>query len=137
VKLGARGDEFVAVTDGVTEGERVVVTANFLIDAESNLKAALGGLSGGTDVAGKKQVTHSATGTLDDVDAKSGMLLITHEPIESLKWPRMTMEFTPANDAVAKVVKPGAPIKFEFVERKPGEWVVTKIEPQAAAGAKK
>ena len=137
VKLGARGDEFVAVTDGVTEGERVVVTANFLIDAESNLKAALGGLSGGTDVAGKKQVTHSATGTLDDVDAKSGMLLITHEAIESLKWPRMTMEFTPANASLAKVAKPGAPIRFEFVERKPGEWVVTKIEAQAAGGAKK
>jgi RND family efflux transporter MFP subunit len=130
VKLGARGDEFVAVADGVQEGERVVVTANFLIDAESNLKAALGGLSGGTDIAGKKQATHSATGTLDDVDAKSGMLLITHEPIESLKWPRMTMEFTPANDAVTQGVKPGAPIRFEFVERKPGEWVVTRIEPR-------
>ena len=28
--------------------------------------------------------------------------------------------------------KPGAPIRFEFVERKPGEWVVTKIEPAGA-----
>jgi hypothetical protein len=36
VKLGARGDEYVAIVDGVKEGERVVVAANFLIDAESN-----------------------------------------------------------------------------------------------------
>jgi len=128
VKLGARGDEYTAITEGVKEGERVVVSANFLIDAESNLKAALGGMAGGADVAGKKQVTHSAVGTLDDFDAGSGMLLITHEPVETLKWPRMTMEFTPANDAVAKSVKPGAPISFDFVERKPGEWVVTRIE---------
>jgi Cu(I)/Ag(I) efflux system membrane fusion protein len=128
VKLGARGDDYVAVTDGLKEGDRVVVSANFLIDAESNLKAALSGMAGGSDVAGKKSVTHSAAGTLDDVDAKTGMLLITHEPIESLKWPRMTMEFVPANDAVAQAVKPGAPIRFDFVERKPGEWVVTKIE---------
>jgi len=135
VKLGARGDEFVAVADGVKEGERVVVAANFLIDAESNLKAALSGFAGGSDVAGKKQVTHSATGKLDDVDAKSGMLLITHAPIESLKWPAMTMEFVPANDAVAKAVKPGTPISFDFVERKPGEWVVTRIEPRSAAAA--
>ncbi|UCG98064.1 MAG: efflux RND transporter periplasmic adaptor subunit [Burkholderiales bacterium] len=140
VKLGARGDEFVAITEGVREGERVVVSANFLIDAESNLQAALGGLSGGTDVAGKKQVTHSATGTLDDVDAGSGMLLITHEPIDSLKWPRMTMEFAPANESIAKAVRPGAPIRFEFVERNAGEWVVTRIEAApapSAAGAKK
>jgi Cu(I)/Ag(I) efflux system membrane fusion protein len=132
VKLGARGNEFVAVTDGVKEGERVVVAANFLIDAESNLKAALGGMTGGADVAGRKEVTHDATGRLDDVDTKTGMLLITHEPITSLKWPRMTMEFVAANDAVAKSAKPGTAIRFEFVERKPGEWVVTKIEPRGA-----
>jgi hypothetical protein len=47
----------------------------------------------------------------------------------------MTMEFVPANDAIARSAKPGAPIRFEFVERKPGEWVVTKIEPAAAAAA--
>src|SRR5450830_1010540 len=44
VKLGARSDTHVEVRDGVKEGEQVVVAANFLIDAESNLKAALGGL---------------------------------------------------------------------------------------------
>jgi Cu(I)/Ag(I) efflux system membrane fusion protein len=41
VKLGARGDGHVAVLEGLKEGERVVVRANFLIDAESNLRAAL------------------------------------------------------------------------------------------------
>lgn len=128
VRTGARGDDFVAITEGLAEGERVVVAANFLIDAESNLKAALAGMAGGTDTAGKKTVTHSAVGVLDEVDAKSGMLLITHEPIESLKWPRMTMEFVPANESLAKGLKPGAAIDFDFVERKPGEWVVTKIE---------
>jgi Cu(I)/Ag(I) efflux system membrane fusion protein len=35
----------VAITEGVAEGDRVVVSANFLIDAESNLKAALGGFA--------------------------------------------------------------------------------------------
>ena len=41
VRTGVRGDDFVEITDGVKPGEAVVVTANFLIDAESNLKAAL------------------------------------------------------------------------------------------------
>jgi Cu(I)/Ag(I) efflux system membrane fusion protein len=45
VKLGLRGDGFVEVLDGVKEGENVVVAANFLIDAESNLKAALAGFT--------------------------------------------------------------------------------------------
>jgi Cu(I)/Ag(I) efflux system membrane fusion protein len=127
VKLGARGDEYTAVIEGVREGERVVTSATFLLDSEANLKASLGALTGGSDTA---KVTHSAIGTLDDVDAKTGMLLITHEPVESLKWPRMTMEFVPANESLAKKLKPGAAIRFDFVERKPGEWVVTKLEPR-------
>ncbi len=42
VKLGVQGDDYVQVLEGVKAGEPVVVSANFLIDAESNLKAALG-----------------------------------------------------------------------------------------------
>jgi len=41
VKLGRRGDGYVEVLDGVRKGEEVVTAATFLIDAESNLKAAL------------------------------------------------------------------------------------------------
>jgi Cu(I)/Ag(I) efflux system membrane fusion protein len=47
VKLGHRGSGYAEVRDGVTEGEAVVVSANFLIDAESNLKAALKGFAEG------------------------------------------------------------------------------------------
>jgi len=45
VKLGHRSGGYVEVRDGIDEGEPVVVSANFLIDAESNLKAALKGFS--------------------------------------------------------------------------------------------
>jgi membrane fusion protein, copper/silver efflux system len=41
VKLGRRGDGRVEIREGVSEDDKVVVTATFLIDAESNLKAAL------------------------------------------------------------------------------------------------
>lgn len=41
VKVGRRGAGYVAISEGIAEGENVVVAANFLIDAESNLKAAL------------------------------------------------------------------------------------------------
>jgi Cu(I)/Ag(I) efflux system membrane fusion protein len=41
VKLGARGDGYVEILEGVRKGEDVVTSATFLIDAESNLKAAL------------------------------------------------------------------------------------------------
>jgi membrane fusion protein, copper/silver efflux system len=46
VRLGRRGVGHVEVRDGVSEGEAVVTTANFLIDAESNLRSALKSLTG-------------------------------------------------------------------------------------------
>jgi Cu(I)/Ag(I) efflux system membrane fusion protein len=47
VKLGRRGDGRVEIMEGLSENDKVVVSANFLIDAESNLKAALQGLASG------------------------------------------------------------------------------------------
>jgi Cu(I)/Ag(I) efflux system membrane fusion protein len=49
VKIGHRGGGYVEIREGIAEGEPVVVAANFLIDAESNLKAALKGFSDAGD----------------------------------------------------------------------------------------
>ena len=41
VKTGVRANGYVEIRSGVVAGDTVVVGANFLIDAESNLRAAL------------------------------------------------------------------------------------------------
>jgi Cu(I)/Ag(I) efflux system membrane fusion protein len=53
VKLGMRGDGYVEVLDGIQAGDNVVVSANFLIDSESNLKAALSTFGAPAGQAGK------------------------------------------------------------------------------------
>lgn len=63
VKVGAKGEGYYAILSGVSAGETVVTSANFLIDSESNLKAALGGMAAhqhGEPAADntKKSVTH-------------------------------------------------------------------------------
>jgi Cu(I)/Ag(I) efflux system membrane fusion protein len=47
VRLGAEGDGYRQVLSGLRAGEQVVTGANFLIDAESNLRAALATFDGG------------------------------------------------------------------------------------------
>jgi Cu(I)/Ag(I) efflux system membrane fusion protein len=47
ITIGARSDGWVEVIDGLSEGDRVVTSANFLVDSESSMKAALAGMSGG------------------------------------------------------------------------------------------
>jgi len=51
VRAGWSGGGKVAVLDGLAEGERVVTTANFLLDSESRLRAAIEGFGAGA--AGK------------------------------------------------------------------------------------
>jgi len=46
VKVGAKVDNYYEVIKGLKAGERVVTSANFLIDSESNLKEAVGGMAG-------------------------------------------------------------------------------------------
>ncbi|MFA7281961.1 MAG: efflux RND transporter periplasmic adaptor subunit [Sterolibacterium sp.] len=148
VKLGARSENHVEVLAGVREGEAVVVAANFLIDAESNLKAAIGGFgpapTGTASVASAvtaaeaapaktSGIEHHAEGKLEAIDAKAGTVTITHGPVASLKWPGMTMDFVLANSGQLGKLKPGASVAFSFVERKPGEWLIIKLEGADAA----
>lgn len=151
VELGARGESHVQVLKGVREGEQVVVAANFLIDAESNLKAAVGGLGGhaGHGAAAKGAeasaptgspsappvIGHKADGSIDGIDPKAGTVSLSHGPIASLKWPAMTMEFKVAHGGLLQGLKPGQAVAFEFVERQPGEYVVTSITAVPAARA--
>jgi Cu(I)/Ag(I) efflux system membrane fusion protein len=135
VKLGSRSDEYVEVREGVKEGEQVVVAANFLIDAESNLKAAIGGFgeaqkapSAMASAPVAKAAGHQAQGTVDSIDLKDGTISLNHGPVASLKWPAMTMEFKIANASLLNDLKPGAKVAVEFVERQPGEWVITSIK---------
>jgi len=145
IKLGGRSDNHVEVLEGVKDGEQVVVAANFLIDAESNLKAAVGGFGhaahgaapkdGQEAAPGKpaaKGASHQAEGTVDGVDAAAGTISLNHGPVASLKWPAMTMEFTVANQSLLRGLKPGAKVAVEFVERQPGEWVITAVKPLPA-----
>jgi Cu(I)/Ag(I) efflux system membrane fusion protein len=42
--IGHRSDDYMEVLSGLSEGEQVVTSANFLIDSESRLKAAIAGM---------------------------------------------------------------------------------------------
>jgi Cu(I)/Ag(I) efflux system membrane fusion protein len=46
VKVGSKVDNYYEVIKGLKAGERVVTSANFLIDSESKLKEAVGGMAG-------------------------------------------------------------------------------------------
>lgn len=147
VKLGARGDGYIEVLDGVKAGEQVVVSANFLIDSESNLQAAVSGFdqnAGGAKpgekglskpavAAGVATVTHRGEGTVEAVDPAHASITLAHGPIASLKWPAMTMEFKARDAALLRKLKPGEKVEFDLAGEPGGEYVVVRIQPAGDA----
>ena len=137
VKLGERGREVVEVLEGVATGDRVVVSANFLIDSESQLKAALSNLvePDARDQAQASPTRYEAQGTFDALDAEGGSVTMTHGEIPALQWPAMTMDFKLADPALVKDIAPGSAVRFVFEAGEPGEYIITGIEPVASSAA--
>jgi membrane fusion protein, copper/silver efflux system len=154
VKLGIHADGYAEVLGGLEAGETVVVSANFLIDAESNLKAALGGFghpppgsipgeSGqakpGASVtapgAAPGPASHHGVGNIKEMDWAHATVTIAHDPIASLNWPAMTMDFRARDPALLRSLKPGQKVDFEIVEESAGEYVIVHIQPLGVSPA--
>ncbi|TVR58715.1 MAG: hypothetical protein EA420_16875 [Candidatus Competibacteraceae bacterium] len=72
----------------------------------------------------------AATGTVQSVDAAAGKLVIDHDPIPALNWPRMVMDFQLTDPALAETVKAGDAVQFTMTpgERR-GSYLINAIEP--------
>ena len=128
VAVGARAEGWMEIRKGLKAGERVVTRATFLIDSESNLKAALAGLTAKSEPEKPLKPQHEAQGKVMGVDAEMGTVTLAHEPVKSLNWPAMTMDFALGDAALFKSLKPGAKVHFWFEERGEGEWTIIKIQ---------
>ncbi len=53
VKLGVSADGYVQILEGIKEGEKIVISSQFLIDSESNLKAAISQMTGNSGAPAK------------------------------------------------------------------------------------
>ncbi|MXS77933.1 efflux RND transporter periplasmic adaptor subunit [Nitrosomonas sp. JL21] len=145
VKLGMHADGFTEVLGGIQAGEFVVVKANFLIDAESNMKAAISNFSHAshnfrTDelmtVSSSKptastNTVHQAGGIIKEIASSRSVIKLAHGPVPSLNWPSMTMDFSLKNPSLLSSLKPGQKVIFEFIEESPGAYVITHIYPAA------
>lgn len=72
--------------------------------------------------------THAGHGKVISVDNQSGTVKLTHDPIKSLKWPKMTMDFKAHDPAMLKDLKPGTQVDFELMKMG-GGYHIMKISP--------
>ena len=79
--------------------------------------AQSGGMAG-MDMEKKSQAqAHKASGTVTKVDQANAKVTIAHGPVQSLKWPAMTMNFVVKDKALFEKLSSGKKVEFEFVQQ--------------------
>ena len=123
VVSGIESGDWIEIQSGLSEGEHVVISGQFLIDSEASTKASftrMTSLESKNDMADKKSMTTEimAVGVVKEIFETEQKLRINHEPIEALGWPQMEMEFKVNNDHSVDSYKlqPGEHITFTLIK---------------------
>ncbi|MEQ9106049.1 MAG: efflux RND transporter periplasmic adaptor subunit [Limnobacter sp.] len=93
IKTGIEFGGQTEVLEGLEEGQKVVLSGQFLIDSEASLRGLetrLNQPEPGSG-SGSESATHSTPGVVESVSENA--VTVTHPPVPSLGWPEMTMEF--------------------------------------------
>lgn len=124
VKVGREAGGQSEILAGLSAGEKVITSGQFLIDSEASLagldKRPIGAVTAGNESSKPpaKDKVYSTTGTIKTITETK--VTLDHRPVAALKWPAMTMAFRIANPAIARGLKPGDRVRFRFVQAKAG-----------------
>lgn len=124
------------ILSGLSEGQKVVASGQFLIDSEANLKSVLPKFSGEQGKASAQPPAsagpvYRGVGKVEKVAPEA--LTISHKPIPELKWGVMTMDFNkPHPDSFASI-KAGQDIEFSFNQSN-DEYVLVDVKPISGSG---
>ena len=139
VTAGMETSERVEIKAGLAAGERVVTSGQFLIDSEASLNGAfLRMLPDSSDMAGMGEgdaaqnedtavgapESHHGIGTLVSFN-DDGTVTLSHEPIETLNWPAMTMGFNVSTVVDLSEFKIDDQLKFTIKRSPDGPFVIT------------
>jgi Cu(I)/Ag(I) efflux system membrane fusion protein len=129
VEIGIETNGQTEVRKGLEEGQKVVVSGQFLIDSESSLRATATRMGEATAPAtnGAEANTHRGSGKVESI--KKDEVTISHGPIPSMQWGAMTMGFKPPPDGLPREVVVGATVDFEFRQGKDGAYELAAIAP--------
>ncbi len=70
---------------------------------------------------------HKGTGTVTKIDTAGGKVTIAHGPIQTMKWPAMSMTFGVTDKTLLERLASGKKIEFEFVQQG-SDYVITTIK---------
>jgi Cu(I)/Ag(I) efflux system membrane fusion protein len=131
VRIGREGDGRTEILAGLSEGEKVVASGQFLIDSEASLSGVqarpIASPPAPMAAPAKTPALYESVGRVEQISLAS--VTLSHQPVPAIGWPAMTMTFKLADPALAQGVKVGDRVAFGFDQPPAGPTVrrMTKV----------
>ena len=141
VITGIQSMGFTQIIEGLEDGQKVVQSAQFLIDSESSINAELSrmqhekpsmNMQMDTDAMENmamdtKAMPIMAIGVVTALEGKDA-IEIKHRPIKELDWPVMQMSFDVQEGVSLSSFSEGDSVNFSLQKSPQGSYVINKIE---------
>ena len=116
VRIGREGGGKTEILAGLSEGEKVVASGQFLIDSEASLSGIqarpVASRPTPMPAPARTPVLYESVGRVEQISPAS--VTLSHQPVPAIGWPAMTMTFRLADAALAHGVKVGDRVAFAF-----------------------
>ena len=132
VVAGIESGDRLEIIEGLSPGDRVVVSGQFLIDSEASLKASFNRMQEPAEPspspAGEQPADQPVTamGVVTALDPEGGSITIEHSEIRELGWGPMTMPFDLDPSVDTRGIEPGDHVMFQL-EKRDGSFVITSL----------
>jgi len=137
ITVGNDSGDSTEVTSGLTEGQQVVASGQFLIDSEASLTSVLPKLEGNATAGASASApasapvaaaaqTYETTGKVEKVTP--GDITFSHQPVPALGWGAMTMTFGKPSPTAFPDITVGESVHFVFRQSDDG-YQLTQVEP--------
>jgi len=122
----------IQVTNGLSLGDQVVISAQFLLDSESNIDDELLRIETQDEMKSspRKDTKDLITsqGKVEMIMQGTNTIRLTHEAIPELEWPVMTMDFSVSKENDISALRLGQIIEFKLVVDQANGYLITEIK---------
>lgn len=130
VETGSEANGQTEIRSGLSSGQKVVASGQFLVDSEASLKGAIARMGDAGAAKGAQPAvapTHHGRGRVEKIDPDS--ITLSHEPIPTLQWGPMTMAFKLPAGGLPRDIAVGNQVTFEIRQTPEGDYQITSITP--------
>jgi len=127
VKVGRYDAQFAEILSGVSAGEIVVSSAQFLLDSESSKTSDFKRMNSQDEDENPVISTVWVEASINSLMAGHRMVNLDHQAIAEWDWPAMTMDFTVADSVDFSVLQPGLTLYVELSQSVDGNVEVVAI----------